>query len=116
MQPENDASTQDQKRSSFYDVKQDQVKKFTLVEDVEMGHPQKHFSVDLEDGHFEVNGTPVFMHDDRGPHDFRLIFFRRNKRGFNQATQEQVFHHVTYRIGWQYTEEGKNYQQVMEFN
>lgn len=115
IQPEDDTSKTDPLRSAYHDVDQTQIKKFFLVENVPVGTPQKVFAVDLTDGHFEINHTPVFMHDDRTKKDFRLIFFRRHKHGFNLDGAQQ-FHTTTYRLGWQYTENDKNHQQVMEFN
>lgn len=115
IQPEDDRSKTDPLKSAYYDLDQSRIKKFFLVEVRPETANQKVFSVDLTDGHFEVNGIPLFLHDDRTTKDFRLIFFRRHKHGFNLEGAQQ-FHHTTYRLGWQYTENGKNYQQVIEFN
>lgn len=120
-QPKEDVSTQDPKRSAFFDVDQQQVARFSLVDqespDIE-GH-RPYVGVDLEDGHFEVNGKAFFLHDEPFK-DFRLIFFRRHRHHFTSSVEENLkeqSHTVTYRIGWQTNDkDGKNHQRVMEVN
>lgn len=110
FQNENDVSVSDPTRSSFYDVKMDELKYFTLNGD---GHT---FGVDLIDGSFWVDGNKFKMHDetDKLTNEFRLIFFRRHKHEFSQELNE-LAHQTTYRIGWQcLSEDGKNIQRVME--
>src|SRR5918912_87361 len=107
-----DVSFQDPQRSAFYDVDVDKVKRFSLSDGADT------YSVDLTDGHFEVNGKKLWMHDmyiDK----FRLIFFRRHKHFINQEVKdgeitgsEEVGHTIAYRLGWQGNEKsGKNIQQ-----
>jgi hypothetical protein len=103
-----------EKRSCFYDVMQDiekgkQVKTFLLSDGVDA------YSVDLTDGHFEVNGKPFFMHDSgMGLKNFRLIFYRQHTHQFNMQQQE-LSHFINYCIGWQTNDEtGKNYKRIME--
>jgi len=107
--------------SSFSDVKQDEVAVFSLV-------GEHTYSVFLDDGHFEVDGVPFFMHEHSstdneqnkgGLRDFRLIFFRRHTHNFNKEnkTGEVVSqdHEIVYRMGWQANDiSGKNYQHVMQ--
>jgi hypothetical protein len=115
QQTPEDISTTDPTRSSFYDVQQ-------RIDDVEFfGIYNEHntYTVDLSDGHFEVNGEPFNAGDPQVqlPTDakFRLIYFRRNKLNFaaNCEGMEQTSHEVSYFIGWQVTVDGKNYQQTI---
>ena len=104
-----------EKRSCFYDVMQlieqgKQIKLF-LLSDGKNG-----FLVDLSDGHFEINGIPFFMHEQRDLTDFRIIFFRQHTHHFNQDNKE-IGHEITYRMGWQTNDkDGKNVQRVMEID
>ena len=100
-----DMSKQDPKRSAYFDIDQGRIKTFSLIGD-------HSFLVDLEDGHFEVNGVSFSMHDEPFS-DFRLIFFRRHRHNFNLKYQE-LSHEITYRMGWQCTKDGKNHQRIME--
>ena len=93
----------------FFDVRQDDVARFTLTGD---GHS---YAVDLTDGHFEVDGVPFKMHEEPLK-DFRLIFFRKHTHNFNLEYKE-LSHDVVYRMGWQTTnEKGENVQRVMEID
>jgi hypothetical protein len=106
-QNEQDVSViEPEKRSCFFDVRKEDIKKFSLVGD---GHT---YSVDLDDGHFEIDGIPFRMHDEELK-DFRIIFFRKHQHGFNDM-REELFHKVFYQLGWQTTLDGKNIQRVME--
>src|SRR3990167_2816987 len=84
-QNEEDVSLTDPKRSAFFDIKQEEVKRFTLE-----GNGNT-FCVDLTDGHFEVNGVSFFMHDESLTY-FRLIYFRRHRHQFNRETREELSH------------------------
>lgn len=104
-----DVSKTDDKRSCFFDVKQDEVLRFYLVS------ADNAVCVDLSDGHFEVNGFEFFMHDaGMGLKDFRLIFYRQHTHEFNMNRQE-LSHEINYCIGWQTKDnEGKNHKRIME--
>lgn len=104
-----DVSLTDKKRSCFFDVKQDEVKVFELTDGT------NYFSVDLDDGHFEVNGIPFYLHDKAMPlTKKRLIFFRQHTHQFNTDKVESS-HEVMYRFGWQANDEkGKNVQHIIE--
>lgn len=109
-QTEDDVSITDPTRSSFYDVKMDELALFALHGD---GHT---FQVNLIDGSFWVDGNKFRMHDetDKLTNEFRLIFFRRHKHEFSPELNE-LAHKTTYRIGWQCNDiDGKNIQRVME--
>jgi len=104
-----DVSITDPLKSCFYDVNQDEVKTFFLFND------EHTFSVNLEDGHFEVDGVPFFMHDlNTNLTGFKLVFFRRHTHDFNAATGKEMRHEVVYNMGWECNLNGKNYQQIMK--
>src|SRR4030067_1671035 len=86
-QNKEDISSQDEKRSAFFDVCQEEVVRFNLhgggflVKDK--------FTVDLTDGHFEVMGVPFFMHDRALPlKDFKLIFHRKHTHQFKMTGEK----------------------------
>lgn len=99
-----------QRGSSFSDVKIDEVARFYLV------NYQYQFCVDLNDGHFEVNQVPFFMHDQgEGLKNFRLIFYRQHTHCFNMGTKQELTHDINYCIGWQTNnEKGENVKRIME--
>lgn len=120
-----DISKTDPKRSCFFDVKIDELASFVLKGN---GHE---YGVDLRDGHFEIDGVQFFMHEDPVkilPNkktflmpltNFQLIFFRRHTHTFQVAVREnnqkEIGHEIVYRLGWQCTVAGQNYQQIMQF-
>lgn len=108
-QTQEDVSKTDEKRSCFYDVKQDEVLRFYLVS------AENVLCVDLSDGHFEVNKFHFFMHDaGEGLRDFRLIFYRQHTHQFNMERQE-LSHEINYCIGWQTNDkDGKSHKRIME--
>jgi hypothetical protein len=105
-----DVSSVDPKRSAFYDVDHSKLAIFYLVSSNNV------YSVNLIDGHFEVNGVPFRLHDDPELKDFRLIFFRQHTHNYNIITKEELSHEIVYKLGWQTTKEGKNIQHVIEFD
>ena len=76
QQTPEDVSVSDPLKSCFFDIKQDEVKTFTLKGN---GHT---YLVSLEDGHFEIDGVSFKNHDEVLT-NFRLIFFRRHRHNFN---------------------------------
>ena len=96
--------------SSFSDVIQENVKTFTLI-----GEGNR-YMVNLEDGHFEVNGIPFLMHEENDLlKDFRLVFWRRHTHSFNRTMAEETSHIIVYRLGWQANDrKGNNIQQIMQ--
>lgn len=98
--------------SSFSDVRIDDVHRFYLV------GAEGSFCVDLNDGHFEVNKVPFYMHD-CGEHlkDFRLIFYRQHTHNVNIGVNsfKELSHEINYCIGWQTNDEkGNNIKRIME--
>lgn len=102
--------------SSYTDVKQDQLKSFFLFDN------KNTFSVNLEDGHFEVNGVPFFMHANDALKNYRLIYFRNVQQHLTmqikdrkEISREQTQGRIIYLLGWQTNDEkGNNIQRVME--
>ena len=106
VQNDEDRSLTNDEKSCFFDIKHDELLRFELEGD---GHK---YSVDLTDGHFEIDGIPFKLHE-LPLKDFRVIFFRRHTHGFN-AMNVEIEHDTVYRMGWQTTYNGKNYQEVIE--
>jgi hypothetical protein len=111
QQTEEDISTIDPVRSAFYDVAQrpNDVVLFCVVGN---GH---NYTVDLRDGHFEIDGVRFDARPDMPDDDceYRLIYFRRHKQIVIQGKDGE--HSIKYHIGWQTTINGKNYQQIISF-
>lgn len=109
---EDKSSREPEKRSAFFDVRQEELKSFTLTG---AGHSYK---VDLSDGHFEVDGVPFRMHEEQDLSGFRIIFFRQHTHSFNQTREKttEIAHDIVYRLGWQCTVKGQNYKQVMQID
>lgn len=110
QQNEQDVSETDPKRSCYFDVKQEEVKKFFLI------GADNIFCVDMEDGHFEVNKTAFYLHDKAEPLiNRRLIFFRQHTHNFNAETKQELSHEIMFQFGWQANDlSGKNIQHIIE--
>lgn len=117
--PDDRSSVEPMTRSAFFDVlEHEKVSQLTRFELFGEGH---RYAVCFPDGHFETDGLPFKMHE--GPLEFaglRLIYFRNHTRHFAAGTGPQaggqIGHELVYRIGWQYTMKGHNYQQVMQID
>lgn len=114
FQDENDTSSLIPTKSQFYDVmeksKDSPLKCMVLVGD---GLPT--FGVDLEDGHFEVNGVGFYQHrvDRDELSDFRIIYYRNVRRDLDQSSGHEVVT-IGYTLGWQTEYEGKNIQKIIK--
>lgn len=116
-----DVSVTDPKRSCFYDVDHEKLVRFFLFND------EHTYSVNLEDGHFEIDGVPFFVHEDHMQtlpngkkiptplKGFRLVFFRQHQHDFDAKSGKELDHRISYHMGWQCTVGGSNYQRVMKF-
>lgn len=125
-QPDNDISLVNPTKSSFYDIDHSKLIAFALVKEESENSNHKEFLVDLRDGHFEINGVSLndvkFNKDDEiycfnesvetSSLNRRLIYFRNNKIIFNSFSGDS--HNVTYSLGWQATENGKNIKKIIE--
>ena len=108
-QNQEDVSITDPIRSCYFDIKQDEVARFSLVGN---GHV---YSVDLIDGHFEVDSVP-FRFYELPIENLRLVFWRQHTHQFNLQHQEKG-HDIVYRMGWQALDDkGENVQRIMEFS
>lgn len=108
-QNEQDVSITDSKRSCFFDVRQDEIDSFYLI------NAEHSYAVFLDDGRFEIDGTPFWMHDSGiGFKDFKLVFYRQHEHDFNIGMKE-VAHRIRYCMGWQSDSEGYNIKRIMEF-
>jgi len=114
QQQPDDISSIDPLKSSFYDVLKEeengnQLELFCLADGV------NDYLVDLNDGHFEVNGVKFNIHNSE--HFFtnrRIIYFRRNVLNFTQGL-EPLHKEVTFKLGWQALDiHGNNVQYVIE--
>ena len=107
-QPENDLSTQDPKRSAFYDVAQEKLSKFYLLGE---GHT---YLVDLITGHFEVDGRELWLGSNLPPvGPKRLIFYRQRQHIINPGDGSEIARNCRYCLGWQATVDGKNVQETL---
>ena len=103
-----DKSIKDDTKSCFYDIDVEEVSRFNLSGE---GHT---YTIDLNDGHFEIDGLRFQMHEEIDLKDFRLIFFRRHTHSFS-TDYEELAHDIVFRFGWQAnTPEGENVQRIME--
>ncbi len=76
------------------------------------------WGVDLQDGHFEINGVAFWQHrPDLTPYkDFRIIYTNTTQRVISQVSGEELNSGVVaYTVGWQVTHEGKNVQKTLTF-
>jgi hypothetical protein len=109
-----DQSVQDPRRNAFFDIHyqpfkpEEELVTFALHE-VGGSHT---YTVDLRDGHFEVDEIPFRMWEG-AVQGCRLVFWKRHTHAFNQALEEQE-HEIVYRIGWQALINGENIQRVLE--
>ena len=109
--PKGDAclSRTDGTGSRFTDV-QEKEKESKLISFV-IHNDEVSLGVDLVDGHFEVNGIPIWQHrpDLTNYTDFRVIYYRTVERVINQADGEEVESNILgYTVGWQTTYDGEN--------
>jgi hypothetical protein len=106
-----------EKRSAFYDVMQrvDELQFFGLFND------QHTYVVDLRDGHFEVDGRPLFLEPTARPlprgGKFSIVYFRDHEQDFEMSGRdgEQTMgeHRIAFRLGWEYEVAGKKYEQAI---
>jgi hypothetical protein len=105
-QPENDISPLDPTKSAFYDVLQQKIKRFSLVGKGMI------FTVDLTDGHYEVNGAIVHTKLPPAKCELQLIYYRQVQQRLGLGTDgtQKMEPIVRYFIGWQTNYRGKNYK------
>lgn len=125
------------KRNTYYDLVQAQKTKKLVSFRLKEAIGERWFSVDLLDGHFEVNGIPFYMHEveNKEVHpieitnplqlkDFELVYFQSNTHTFRAAVQdgrilkakEMGSQIKVFRFGWRTQHNGKNYQQIIQIS
>ena len=118
-QSQSDLSVENPSKSAYFDVAQNE-RAGNLPTRFELTDGVKTFAVDLQDGHFEVNGLPFRMHElDIPYYNRRLIYFRRHTHTTTSGG-DQAGHTIVFRFGWQGNVSADitsaNYQQVMELD
>jgi hypothetical protein len=98
--------------SAFTDVVKEHLKRFSLVG---KGHI---FTIDLQDGHFEVDGRKLYSPKEILPGaQLKLIYYRTISRNMRMGVDgKPLLPTVKYVIGWQYSLNGKNYKWEMGVN
>lgn len=106
IQNKEDISAQDDKRSAFYDVKQDQLHTFSLIGEDNI------YMVDISNGCFSINSVPFRMHDTEVT-NFKLVFHRQHTHTYKGV--EELSHIIVYHIGWEGVDkEGQIISRVMQ--
>jgi len=105
-QTQEDLSLHIPTKSAFYDVLQENIKRFSLIGE---GHL---FTIDLTDGHIEVDGRTLYTQKPPDKCDLRLIYYRQVQQRMvigddGNSYPEPI---IRYYIGWQATYKGKNYK------
>ena len=102
--------TEERNASAFTDVlelcKQKKLLTFSLVGE---GH---NYTVDLRDGHFEIDSIPFVSHEEDFIKQFNLLFYRQHQHDFTPEGKT-LAHRVKYVIGWESTVNGKNYKHLI---
>jgi hypothetical protein len=115
-QTQEDKSPTTPGKNCFYDVLQrmPEVRTFEFIGNgVRAG-------VNLETGHFSMNGATFLASDPslianlNDIDGFRLVYFKRHRHTLSNYTE--VSHGIEYHLGWQVTLDGKNYQQTIALN
>lgn len=124
-QTQADQSKLDPSKSAFYDVEEYE-KKTPLVK-FSLGHIEedKWCSVDLEDGHFELQGVPFDLHFNLPSltPKFRVIYYRVRTELLKITREDAKPDELEpsslpprFMLGWQTTIEDQNYKEVMIIN
>lgn len=93
-QNKEDVSSVDPSRSAYFDVRQEDVKRFFLDDGNGNGG-----EVDLATGFLSGTGTPGFT-EDIGPKPYKLIFWRQHTHNFNIGLDE-LSHEIKYILGYE---------------
>lgn len=104
-QTQADVSILDPTKSAYYDVTVNHIRKFTIFGKGNI------FSVDLIDGHMEVNGNALYPPTPPpGNTPLKLIYYRTVQQRIQQGTDKnKILSPITrYYIGWETNKNGKN--------
>ncbi len=93
-------------RSAYYDIKDEKIKRFSLVG---KGHI---FTIDLENGNLEVDGNKFYTKRPPERSELRLIYYRQVQQHMRSGPSEDslLSSSVKYFMGWQTTVGDKNYK------
>ena len=110
-----DKSLQKEDKNAFFDIFYQPIKPLTDLLRFNLIGEGHIYTVDLTDGHFEIDGIPFHLNDEDSLKDFRLVFFKRH---FHHTTVggKGMGHDIHYFIGWQTTVNGKNHKQMIQIN
>ncbi len=107
-----DLSNKASYKSTFYDVLEETKTGNKPVMFCLVGEGNDYL-VDLRDGHFEVNGQSVYLHEhDKRFTDYRLIYYRKITKFYNLVFEE-ILEETAFYFGWQATIDGGNIERVM---
>ncbi len=115
-----DVSGVDPLRSAFFDV----ARRISEVVTFQLHNNQHSYTVDLRDGHFEVDGVPFHAQPVASPQalppegKYELIYFRDVTRHFNvepdEAQPQAAGVTIGFRFGWKYTVlDGRTWTQTL---
>ena len=78
-----------------------------------LNNDEVEYSVDLKDGHFEIDGKIVKINEVKvEPQNLELVYFRRHTHNFNVYGME-IEHGIKFDFGWKMNKDGKDYQQII---
>lgn len=114
VQNQEDQSTLQEDKSTFYDVlqREDELIHFGLFSD----EVSDQWTLDLRNGMFSHNGNPFSIQDPSAPQpepneNRRLIYFRKVTRNFDASNMAELSVQYEFHIGFQYNDkDGKNHQ------
>lgn len=107
QQGSKDVSIDTEGKNAFYDIlqRQEDLLRFHVV------HGDIRYTVDLEDGHYEVNGNAFTIHDQNytPAGTLKLIYFKEMHQNFRvgEATPYEIKVNRMF-IGWENNVENKN--------
>ena len=110
-QTQQDTSALLEGKNAFYDVMQnfDNLRAFALYDWESIDE----YLVDLSDGHFEINQTKFFLHDEPIS-NIRLIYFRRNVAEVSLGGETGPQQTISYHLGFQASAtDGSNRQFIL---
>lgn len=119
-QTSEDVSSTDPLRSAFYDV----ARRIDEVDSFHLYNAKRSYTVDLKDGHFEIDGCHFAAQPVSSPQampeggKYELLYFRDVTRHFNiepdAEKPESTSVDIAFRFGWTYTvPDGRSWTQTL---
>jgi len=119
IQNAGDRSPLNKGKNCYFDVLE--YEKTSLLISLVLMNDETSYGVDLQDGHFEVNGVSFFQHRyDHPPElkDFRHIYYRTTRLDTHVGADNGIVGQdtiVSYQIGWQTNDpKGKNIKRILK--